>query len=98
MKDLKIIGREAEAASKELARLGITERNNALNKVADALIKSADYIKEANETDIVNGRKNGMSTALLDRLLLSDARIEGMADGLSGSEEINLLDKRTWKA
>ena len=68
MKDLKIIGREAEAASKELARLGITERNNALNKVADALIKSADYIKEANETDIVNGRKNGMSTALLDRL------------------------------
>ena len=69
MKDLKIIGREAEAASKELARLGITERNNALNKVADALIKSADYIKEANETDIVNGRKNGMSTALLDRLL-----------------------------
>ena len=39
MKDLKIIGREAEAASKELARLGITERNNALNKVADALIK-----------------------------------------------------------
>ena len=82
MKDLKIIGREAEAASKELARLGITERNNALNKVADALIKSADYIKEANETDIVNGRKNGMSTALLDRLLLSDARIEGMADGL----------------
>ena len=28
MKDLKIIGREAEAASKELARLGITERNN----------------------------------------------------------------------
>ena len=30
MKDLKIIGREAEAAAKELARLGITERNNAL--------------------------------------------------------------------
>ena len=82
MKALNEIGRNAKEASKELAKLGITQRNNALNKVADALVKRADYIKEANEADLSNGRKNGMSTALLDRLLLTDARIEGMADGL----------------
>ena len=82
MKALNAIGRNAKEASKELAKLGITQRNNALNKVADALVKRADYIKEANEADLSNGRKNGMSTALLDRLLLTDARIEGMADGL----------------
>ncbi len=82
MKDLNIMGKDAKAASKELAKIGITKRNDVLNKVADALVKSADYIKEANETDVVNARKNGMSTALLDRLLLTDARIEGMADGL----------------
>ena len=83
MKALNEIGRNAKEASKELAKLGITQRNNALNKVADALVKRADYIKEANEADLSNGRKNGMSTALLDRLLLTDARIEGMADGLT---------------
>lgn len=82
MKALNEIGRNAKEASKEFAKLGITQRNNALNKVADALVKRADYIKEANEADLSNGRKNGMSTALLDRLLLTDARIEGMADGL----------------
>ena len=82
MKALIEIGKDAQAASKELAKLGITERNQALNKIADALVKRADYIKEANQTDITNGRKNGMSTALLDRLLLTDARIEGMAEGL----------------
>ena len=46
MKALNEIGRNAKEASKELAKLGITQRNNALNKVADALVKRADYIKE----------------------------------------------------
>ena len=45
MKALNEIGRNAKEASKELAKLGITQRNNALNKVADALVKRADYIK-----------------------------------------------------
>lgn len=82
MKALREMGSDAKKASKELAKLGITERNSALKKVADALVKRSDYIKEANEIDLSNGRKNNMSTALLDRLALTDARIEGMAEGL----------------
>lgn len=82
MKTLSEIGKAAKDASGQLAKLGINERNHALGRVADALVKSADYIKEANAVDISNGRKNGLSPALLDRLLLTDARIEGMAEGL----------------
>ena len=82
MKTLSEIGKAAKDASGQLAKLGINERNHVLGRVADALVKSADYIKEANAVDISNGRKNGLSPALLDRLLLTDARIEGMAEGL----------------
>lgn len=82
MRELTQIGSEARKAAAELSKLGITERNNALIKVADALVKSSEYIKEANAIDLANGKKNNMSTAMLDRLALTDGRIEAMADGL----------------
>ena len=82
MKTLTQMGSDAKKASTYLAKLGIKERNNALLKVADALVKRSDYIREANAIDLANGKKNNMSTALLDRLMLTESRIEGMADGL----------------
>ena len=50
--------------------------------VADELIKKADEIKKANKADVDEAVKNGMKPALIDRLTLTDARIEGMAEGL----------------
>ena len=82
MKTLTQMGSDAKKASTYLAKLGIKERNNALLKVADALVKRSDYIRESNAIDLANGKKNNMSTALLDRLMLTESRIEGMADGL----------------
>ena len=48
----------------------------------DELIKKADEIKKANKADVDEAVKNGMKPALIDRLTLTDARIEGMAEGL----------------
>ncbi|MGN0318823.1 MAG: glutamate-5-semialdehyde dehydrogenase [Lachnospira sp.] len=82
MKSLVEIGADAKIASRYLGTLGTNEKNKALAMVADALVKNADYIKAANEKDIINARNNGMKPALIDRLTLTDARIEGMAEGL----------------
>lgn len=79
---LNELGKNAKAASRILARLGQTEKNNALLAVADALIKNADEIIAANFIDMEEAKKNGMSEALLDRLLLTESRLEDMAEGI----------------
>ncbi len=83
MISLTDIGIRAKKASRYMARLGINERNKALEKVAKALIDNADYIKEANNIDLENAKANNMKPALIDRLTLTDDRIKGMADGLN---------------
>ena len=79
---LNELGKKAKAASRILARLGQTEKNNALLAVAEALIKKADEIIAANSIDMEEAKKNGMSEALLDRLLLTESRLEDMAEGI----------------
>lgn len=79
---LNDLGKKAKAASRILAKLGQTEKNNALFAVADALIKKADEIIAANSIDMEAAKKNGMSEALLDRLLLTKERLEDMAEGV----------------
>ena len=62
MKTLTQMGSDAKKASTYLAKLGIKERNNALLKVADALVKRSDYIREANA--ITESRIEGMADGL----------------------------------
>lgn len=82
MKTLVEIGRNAKKASGYLGNLGTNEKNNALMMVADSLVANAKLIMEANEIDIENAKNNGMKPALIDRLTLTESRIEGMAHGL----------------
>ena len=82
MSDLEQIGRLAKEASKELAIMGTTKKNQALAMVADGLERDTDIILTENEKDMKNGRENGMAEGLLDRLLLTPARIAQMAEGL----------------
>ena len=82
MSDLEQIGRLAKEASKELAIMGTTQKNQALAMVADGLERDTDIILAENEKDMKNGRANGMAEGLLDRLLLTPARIAQMAEGL----------------
>lgn len=79
---LQELGKKAKAASRIMAKLGQNDKNNALLMVADALVANSEEIIKANDIDIENGIKNGMSEALLDRLKLTKARFDDMAEGI----------------
>ncbi len=79
---LQEIGQKAKEVSHVLGILGTEEKNRGLRGVADALVSGQDGILAANEKDMEKARENGMSQGLLDRLKLTPARIEGMAEGL----------------
>ncbi len=82
MKDLRETALAVKAASAELGLLGTEKRNAALAAIADALMAHEADILAANELDLADGRANGMSESMLDRLALTSARIEGMAEGV----------------
>src|SRR5918992_1481782 len=69
----------AKQASRVLARLDTTTRNNALLAMADALEGGSAEVLEANERDIEAGRESGLTSALLDRLKLTDERVAAIA-------------------
>jgi len=74
--------RKAKEASRRLAYLPSSVKDAALLAIADSLEKNKGQILEANEIDVHAGRENGLSRALIDRLLLTPDRISEMADGL----------------
>ena len=82
MEALEIIGQRAKEAKVSLGLLGQTKKNETLCAVADALCKSAAEILEGNKVDVETAKTNGMSEGLLDRLTLTVARIEALANGL----------------
>lgn len=75
-------GALAKKASRKLAYISTETKNNALIAMSEALIKNSEFILVENEKDIENGKNNGMSQGLLDRLALNTKRIEDMAEGL----------------
>ena len=76
------MGKKAKIASKKLLVLDSETKNRALLKIAEELMIKKEEIKEANREDLENGKKAELSFALLDRLELTDSRIEGMAQSL----------------
>lgn len=85
---VRAIGARARAASKTLALAKTESKRRALHAAAAAIrAREADLIA-ANEKDIDFGRKKGLSKAMMDRLLLTPDRIEGMAAGLEAIAEL----------
>ena len=82
MSNLIEIGKKAKEASYIVSNLATKEKNDGLHAMADALIKNADNIIEANKVDLEASRAKGTSESMLDRLALTKERIEGMANGL----------------
>ena len=74
--------KQASQAKADIARLDGRTKSRILNEMADALERSADKIKEANAVDMQNGKSNNLSSALMDRLMLDDKRIQAMANSL----------------
>ena len=75
------MGQRAKEASSVLAVAG-KQKKQALIAIADALVANKDRIIAQNDIDIKNGKENGLTESLLDRLKLTDERIEGMAQGV----------------
>lgn len=88
--DLIELVKQSRIAANKLARLSTSKKNELLLSMAESLRKNAAEILKANEIDIQSGREKKLSEAMIDRLLLTNERIENMAIALE--EVVNLPD------
>jgi len=79
VRELEEKGKAAKAASRKLAFLSTRIKNKALINIAEALTEKRDKVLIANKIDYDEAKASGMSEAMLDRLMLSPSRLEGMA-------------------
>ena len=79
---LKQIGTQAKEAAAEIAVLSTDKKNQILQTMADELLKNSKKILDANKIDLKNSKDLDLTPALIDRLSLSEERINGMANGL----------------
>ena len=79
---MQTLGGQARAASRLLSRASTADKNQALMTIAQEIRAQAEGLKSENALDLANGKEKGLDTALLDRLELTDSRIESMAEGL----------------
>jgi glutamate-5-semialdehyde dehydrogenase len=82
MNELLIKAEQLQQAAKTLALLSTEEKNEALTRIAEALIKQKEWILQENEKDVALGKEQGLSPALIDRLQLTSERIEQIVDGV----------------
>jgi len=80
--DMLKMGDQAVAASRELAKLSARRKNTILEAMAAEIDAKRADIKAANALDMEAGKAAGLSSAMLDRLLLDDKRIDGMTKGI----------------
>ena len=76
------LGQQAKVAGRQIAKLSTAAKNDLLNQVAKALVAESAYIITENAKDMANARENGISEIMQDRLLLTEDRIAGIAEGV----------------
>ena len=76
------LGQQAKVAGHQIAKLSTAAKNDLLNQVAKALVAESAYIITENAKDMVNAKENGISEIMQDRLLLTEDRIAGIAEGV----------------
>lgn len=74
------LGQKAVQAKRKIASASTGEKNAVLIKIAQILRENTDFILEENEKDIADARQNGITETMVDRLRLTEERIEGIAD------------------
>ena len=79
---LSDLGVRAKAASSRLALASTAAKDDALRAAADLLVEKADEILAANATDVARAEAAGTPATVIDRLRLTPARVDAMADGL----------------
>lgn len=76
------LGQQAKVAGRQIAKLSTAAKNDLLNQVAKALVAESAYIIAENAKDMANAKENGISEIMQDRLLLTEDRIAGIAEGV----------------
>ncbi len=101
MNIIQDISKKAADAAKVLIRKSESQKNEVLRDMAEAIRSNKKHILNANELDMAQGKKDNLDSAMLDRLLLTDERIEQMAQGIDTvialddpSGKIRALDTR----
>jgi len=82
MSELLVKASKLKIASKQLGMLSTDDKNAALLTIGDHLLTEKEWLIAENAKDIKAGKENGFSESLLDRLLLTDERIEQIVDGV----------------
>lgn len=97
--EIYAMGKRARAAGHALANLAADQKNAILRAMAAELRFQATGILSENAKDLEEGRENGLSSAMLDRLRLNESRLEAMADGVEQVAQLSdpvgdVLDER----
>ncbi|GAA6144382.1 glutamate-5-semialdehyde dehydrogenase [Thalassolituus maritimus] len=79
---MQTLGQQARTASRAMARASTNDKNRALIAIAEEISEQRDALRAANAEDMARGQENGLDAALLDRLELTDGRIDTMIEGL----------------
>ena len=82
MTHIDTLGQQAKVAGRQIAKLSTAAKNDLLNQVAKALVAESAYIITENAKDMANAKENGISEIMQDRLLLTEDRIAGIAEGV----------------
>ena len=95
---IRKMGEQAQAASRKLVSCSTAKKNAILNAMADALDAQRALIKVANDADVAAAKASGMEAAMVDRLTLTDARIDAMIRGVREVAALpDPVGKRLWK-
>jgi glutamate-5-semialdehyde dehydrogenase len=95
---IRTLGDQALAASRKMVNLSTRRKNAILGAMADELDRDRDAIRRANAEDVEQARLAGLSGAMLDRLTLTDARIDGMVKGIREVAQLpDPVGKRIWR-
>ncbi len=76
------VGHAAREASRAIGKATTSQKNQALEAIAEQISAQTTSLKKANKLDLAAGAEKGLDAALLDRLELTDERITSMAEGL----------------
>ena len=76
------LGSKARTASRHIAKATTAQKNAALLNIADSIKQNREALLDANQQDMAAGKQKGLEAALLDRLELTDARVNGMLEGI----------------
>ena len=96
--EIQILCDNAKEASAKLALADADTKNKALVRIADALVEDCEKILEANSLDLKNAEENGVPSAMMDRLRLTDGRIENISSSIKDIAELDdpTMKSETW--